>query len=75
MAKARRRLTDVLVRRKLIGPDQLSEADNLASSTGIKLQDAFIRLNYLQPAEVMSAGANTTGSSSSTSPIWRSPSR
>jgi len=61
MAKARGDFTDVLVRRKLIGPDQLSEADNLASSTGIKLQDAFIRLNYLQPAEVMSAVAEHHG--------------
>ena len=51
MAKLRGDFTDVLVRKKLISPEQLEEAAGLASSTGIKLQDALAKLNYVQPAE------------------------
>jgi len=42
MAKGRGDFTDVLIRRRLISPDQLAEAEGLATSTGIKLQDAFV---------------------------------
>jgi type IV pilus assembly protein PilB len=61
MAKARGDFTDILLRRKLISPDQLSEAENTASSTGIKLQDAFVKLEYLSAHEVMSAVAEHYG--------------
>ncbi len=61
MAKARGDFTDILLRRKLISPDQLSEAENTASSTGIKLQDAFVKLEYLSAHEVMSAVAEHHG--------------
>ena len=61
MAKARGDFTDILIRRKLISPDQLAEAENTASSTGIKLQDAFVKLEYLSAHEVMSAVAEHHG--------------
>ena len=61
MAKGRGDFTDVLIRRKLISPDQLTEAENLASSTGIKLQDAFVKLQTLSAQEVMQAIAEHYG--------------
>ncbi len=61
MAKARGDFTDVLVRRKVLSPDQVEEADNLARSTGVKLQDALARLNYVPLADSMSALAEHNG--------------
>ena len=61
MAKGRGDFTDVLIRRKLISPDQLSEAEGMASSTGIKLQDAFVKLQTLSAVEVMQAVAEHFG--------------
>ncbi|MFO0805536.1 MAG: GspE/PulE family protein [Gemmataceae bacterium] len=61
MAKGRGDFTDVLIRRKLISPDQLAEAENLAGSTGIKLQDAFVKLQTLSAVEVMQAVAEHHG--------------
>jgi type IV pilus assembly protein PilB len=61
MAKARGDFTDVLVRRKLISPDQLTEAESTASSTGVKLQDALIKLGYVSAHECMSAMAEHHG--------------
>ncbi len=61
MAKGRGDFTDVLIRRKLISPDQLAEAEGMASSTGIKLQDAFVKLQTLSAVEVMQAVAEHFG--------------
>lgn len=61
MAKARGDFADVLLRKKMIGPDQLAEAENIASATGIKLQDAIIKQQYLAANEVMSAIAEFYG--------------
>src|SRR5205823_348331 len=61
MAKGRGDFTDVLIRRKLISADQLTEAENLASSTGIKLQDAFLKLQTLSAVEIMQAVAEHHG--------------
>ena len=55
MAKARNDFTDVLVRKRIVGPDQIVEAESIASSTGIKLQDALVNLNYATKQECMSA--------------------
>ena len=57
MAKARNDFTDVLVRRKIVGPDQLAEAESVANANGIKLQDALANLNYATKQECMSAMA------------------
>jgi type IV pilus assembly protein PilB len=61
MAKARGDFTDILIKKKILGPDQLAEAENLANSTGIKLQDALAKLNYASPTEIMSAIAEKHG--------------
>jgi type IV pilus assembly protein PilB len=60
MAKAND-YTDILVRKKVLSADQLSEARDLAMRTGVKLQDALIKSNYASPAEVMDALAEFHG--------------
>jgi type IV pilus assembly protein PilB len=55
MGKARGDFTDILIRKKVIGPDQIEEARGMAAQTGVKLQDALTKLNYASAAEVMSA--------------------
>jgi type IV pilus assembly protein PilB len=61
MAKARGDFTDVLIKKKILGPDQLEEAERLATSTGIKLQDALAKLNYATPLEIVAAVAEKHG--------------
>ncbi len=61
MAKPRGDFTDILLKKKILGPDQLEEAERLATTSGIKLQDALARLSYATPAEVMSAVAEKHG--------------
>jgi type IV pilus assembly protein PilB len=53
--KTRSDFTEVLLRRKVLGPEQLEEARGMATQTGTKLQDALVRLNYASAQEVMSA--------------------
>lgn len=55
MAKARGDFVDILLRNGNIGPDQLEEAERLASSTGIKLQEALVKSDYVTQDEVMAA--------------------
>ena len=57
MAKARGDFTDILVKKRILSPEQLDEATNLAESTGIKLQDALAKLNYATPIETVAAMA------------------
>jgi type IV pilus assembly protein PilB len=61
MAKARGDFTDILLRKRIIGPDQLADAENTANAQGLRLQDAITKLNYASPAEVMSAIAEQHG--------------
>jgi type IV pilus assembly protein PilB len=61
MAKARGDFTDILVRREVLGPDQLGEAKSLAQQTGSKLQEALVKLNYATPEQIMSAMAEFHG--------------
>ena len=61
MAKARGDFTDVLVKKKIVAPDQLEEALSLASSTGVKLQDALAKLNYASLSESTQAMAEQGG--------------
>ncbi|MBC8113455.1 MAG: type II/IV secretion system protein [Candidatus Saccharimonas sp.] len=61
MAKGRGDFADILLKKKLIGPDQLAEAERNAGDTGMKLQDAIIKLQYLGANEVMSAIAEHYG--------------
>ncbi len=56
MAKATRGdFTDILVQKKVLGPDQLQEARTLQQQTGAKLQDALVKLGYATNEEIMSA--------------------
>ncbi|MSR55027.1 MAG: type II/IV secretion system protein [Gemmataceae bacterium] len=55
MAKARGDFVDILLRSGTLGPDQLEEAERLASSTGVKLQEALVKSTYVSQAEVMQA--------------------
>jgi type IV pilus assembly protein PilB len=55
MAKARGDFSDILVRNRILGVDQLEEAVRLSQQNGTKLQDALVKLTYASAAEVMSA--------------------
>src|SRR5919204_4211845 len=55
MAKTRGDFTDILVRRQILGPDQIQEAKNLQHQTGAKLQEAIVKLGYASVEDVMSA--------------------
>ena len=61
MAKARGDFTDILLKKRILSPDQLEEAVSLANSTGVKLQDALAKLNYASPAESSQAMAEKAG--------------
>jgi len=49
--------TDILLKKNILGRDQLEEATKLARSRGIKLQDALIQSSYVTQKEVMTAVA------------------
>lgn len=57
MAKARGDFSDILIRNRVLSPDQLEEAVRLSQQTGAKLQETLVKLNYATAAEVMSAVA------------------
>ena len=61
MGKARGEFTDILVRRQILGPDQLGEAKNLQQQTGAKLHEAIVKLGYATTEQVMSAIAEHHG--------------
>ena len=53
MGKARGDFTEVLIKKGTIGPDQIAEAKGLQQQTGMKLQDALVKLGYCTMEEVM----------------------
>lgn len=61
MAKLRGDFTDILIRKRVLSPEQLGEAVAFASSKGLKLPDALITLKYATPAEAMGAVAEHHG--------------
>ena len=61
MAKAANDFTDILLRKRILAPDQLDEARSLAASNGSKIQDALVKLNYATMNEVMEAMAEFHG--------------
>lgn len=63
MAKAATRgdFTEVLVKKQILGPDQLEEARALSQQTGAKIQEALVRLGYATDDQVMSAVAEYHG--------------
>jgi type IV pilus assembly protein PilB len=61
MGKSRGDFTDVLIKKGILGVDQIQEAKTLQQQTGAKLQDALIKLGYVSLEEIMSAIAEHSG--------------
>src|ERR1700720_660593 len=61
MGKARGDFTDVLIKKGILGPDQITEAKALQAQTGAKLQDAIVKLGYATQEDVMNAIAEHSG--------------
>jgi type IV pilus assembly protein PilB len=61
MAKAGKDFTEILVKKGIIGRDQVAEAVSMQQSSGVKLQDALVRLGYATMDEVMQAMAEQFG--------------
>src|SRR5436190_14784980 len=64
MAKARGDFTEIFVSRGTLGPDQIAEARNLSQQTGMKLQDALVKLGYCTIEEITKAIAEHSGMTS-----------
>jgi type IV pilus assembly protein PilB len=60
-AKRKGDYTEILIRQKVISPDQLAEAKQMAKESGSKLPDALLRLGYATGEEVMRAMAEQHG--------------
>src|SRR5262245_61304160 len=54
---------DILVRKRVLSPDQLTEARSLQQQTGARLQDTLVKLGYCSQDDVMSAVAEFHGMS------------
>ncbi len=61
MAKTRGDFTEILLKRQILGPDQLGEARSLQQQTGAKLQDTLVKLGYATSEQIMSAIAEFHG--------------
>ncbi len=61
MAKARGDFTEIFINRGSLSPDQITEARGLSQQTGMKLQDALVKLGYCTVDEVMKAIAEHNG--------------
>jgi type IV pilus assembly protein PilB len=61
MAKTRGDFTEILIRRQVLSPDQLTEARAIQQQTGAKLQDTLVKLGYVTGDQVMSAVAEFHG--------------
>jgi type IV pilus assembly protein PilB len=61
MAKGRGDFTDLLVKKRVLSPEQVEEAAAMASSTGLKLEDALEKLNYVSKADSAKAKAEHGG--------------
>ncbi len=61
MAKAGKDFTEILVKKGILGRDQVTEAVSMQQSSGIKLPDAIVRLGYATMEEVMQSMAEQFG--------------
>ena len=61
MGKSRGDFTEILLKRQILGPDQLGEAKAMQQQTGAKLQDTIVKLGYATNDEVLSAIAEFHG--------------
>jgi type IV pilus assembly protein PilB len=55
------RFGDFLIKKGVIGPEQLQEAETVSKSRRVKLQDAIIQLGYANPEQVAKALAKLHG--------------
>lgn len=53
--------TDILVKKQIIGRDQLTEAQAVQKSTGAKMAETLVKLGYCSPQDVMQAMAEFHG--------------
>jgi type IV pilus assembly protein PilB len=53
--------TDILVKKQIIGRDQLAEAQAVQKSTGAKMAETLVKLGYCSPQDVMQAMAEFHG--------------
>jgi type IV pilus assembly protein PilB len=58
MAKQTRDWTEILIKRGLVGPDQIKEAQRMNS---MSLEDALAKLGYAEPEDIMKAKAEQYG--------------
>jgi type IV pilus assembly protein PilB len=58
MAKQTRDWTDILIKRGVVGPDQINEAKRMA---GTPIEEALVKLGYATPDEIMKAKAEQFG--------------
>ena len=58
MAKQNRDWSEILVKRGVVGPDQLKEAQRMGNS---RLEDALVKLNYADGDDIMKAKAEQFG--------------
>ena len=58
MAKLSRDWTDILIKRGVIGPDQLAEAKRM---NGVVIEDALVKLAYADPGDIAKAKAEQYG--------------
>ncbi len=61
MAKARGDFTDVLLKKRLLSPDQLQEALKLAQTSGGKVGESLLKLGYCSPEDIKMAVAESSG--------------
>src|SRR5262245_22298789 len=61
MGKSREDFTSVLLKKKIISPEQLEEARNFHHKTGLKLEEALVKMKYASAAEVTEAKAVVYG--------------
>ena len=54
-ARQKNQFTDILIRLGILSLDQLDEADQMARQSGMKLQEALVRLGYASGEEVARA--------------------
>ncbi len=58
MAKQSRSWTEILIKRGVVGPDQIKEGQRMSS---IPLEEALVKLGYAEPEEIMKAKAEEFG--------------
>jgi type IV pilus assembly protein PilB len=61
MAKKKAEWTEILIRQGVVGPEQITEARQMAKESGIKLPDALVRLGYATGENVTRAIAEQNG--------------